>query len=313
MNDLLLNYFNEFPIPKKFTEFNCIICLQEFDLESGKKFISLPCECSNSIYHIDCLVKWIQSGVNKNHCVHCKRTIETPTLTNSNNLNESKEETEQITRINDRPQRESDYRQNNFENNNLIIDRNNQIILRIQVEQITELIQIEQNNTELNTVTNSIQNISQSEIMNRINYQKNIIRLEYAYRKIFIHMFFNTIINLINFGYVCETNSSTELMIVGLLFLIKIFFNFILISKKVINVESIIFRLFLSYIAQFTLIMTTVLVIKNIYYYDLLLFTQIGFIVIDLIVSTVITYYCSVKVENVVYDMGLISAPNSNT
>lgn len=320
MNSLLLNYINDFPIPEKFSESNCIICLQEFDLESGKKFISLPCKCSNSVYHIDCLVKWIQSGRNKNYCVHCKRTFEIPNLTKiskhseqNDRLNELRDqELEHIIRIIDIPQREVNSQQQNNSDNNILVERENQIILRIQVEQIIEPVQISENNTDLNTATNSLQNMSLTEIMDRIQNQKNIIRFEFAYGKIFFHIVFNTIINLINFGYTCEINSNTELMMIGLLSLIKILFNFISISKIIINVESIIFRLFLSYIAQFTLIMITMLIIKNIYHHGLLLFTQIGFIVIDLIVLSVITYYCSVKLENVVYDMGLIQAQNPN-
>ena len=38
----------------------CLICLEPFDLESNK-FVQLPCKCSNSVYHIDCIVKLINS------------------------------------------------------------------------------------------------------------------------------------------------------------------------------------------------------------------------------------------------------------
>jgi hypothetical protein len=49
----------------------CLICLEPFDLESNN-FVQLPCKCSNSAYHIDCIVKLINSGTNKNFCPHCK-------------------------------------------------------------------------------------------------------------------------------------------------------------------------------------------------------------------------------------------------
>jgi hypothetical protein len=55
----------------------CLICLESFDLESNK-FVQLPCKCSNSVYHIDCIVKLINSGDDKNFCPHCKTKYEIP-------------------------------------------------------------------------------------------------------------------------------------------------------------------------------------------------------------------------------------------
>ena len=57
----------------------CLICLESFDLESNK-FVQLPCKCSNSVYHIDCIIKLINSGDNKNFCPHCKRIYEIPPI-----------------------------------------------------------------------------------------------------------------------------------------------------------------------------------------------------------------------------------------
>jgi len=57
----------------------CLICLESFDLESNK-FVQLPCKCSNSVYHIDCIVKLINSGMNKNFCPHCKSVYEIPPI-----------------------------------------------------------------------------------------------------------------------------------------------------------------------------------------------------------------------------------------
>ena len=57
----------------------CLICLEVFDLESNK-FVQLPCKCSNSTYHIDCIIKLINSGVNKNFCPHCKSVYEIPPI-----------------------------------------------------------------------------------------------------------------------------------------------------------------------------------------------------------------------------------------
>jgi hypothetical protein len=59
------------------TDKECLICLDAFDLESNQ-IVKLPCGCNNSAYHIDCLVKLLQSGENKNFCPHCKSKYEFP-------------------------------------------------------------------------------------------------------------------------------------------------------------------------------------------------------------------------------------------
>lgn len=38
----------------------------------------MPCGCSNSVYHIVCIVKLLHSGKNKNFCPHCKTIYEIP-------------------------------------------------------------------------------------------------------------------------------------------------------------------------------------------------------------------------------------------
>lgn len=49
----------------------CLICLESIDIEE-QKLIKLPCNCSNSIYHISCITTFLNSGNNKNFCPHCK-------------------------------------------------------------------------------------------------------------------------------------------------------------------------------------------------------------------------------------------------
>ena len=56
-------------------EKECLICLEPFDLELNN-IVKLPCKCSNSAYHIDCIVKLLTSGKNKNFCPHCKTKYE---------------------------------------------------------------------------------------------------------------------------------------------------------------------------------------------------------------------------------------------
>ena len=55
----------------------CLICLDPFDIEANQH-VMLPCNCSNSTYHIDCIIKLLHSGENKNFCPHCKTKYEIP-------------------------------------------------------------------------------------------------------------------------------------------------------------------------------------------------------------------------------------------
>ena len=54
----------------------CLICLELLDDLEYNKFVQFPCKCSNSVYHIDCIVKLLRSGANKNFCPHCKTYYE---------------------------------------------------------------------------------------------------------------------------------------------------------------------------------------------------------------------------------------------
>jgi hypothetical protein len=56
----------------------CLICLESFDDIETNKIVKLPCKCSNSAYHISCIVKFIISGEDKNFCPHCKSIYEIP-------------------------------------------------------------------------------------------------------------------------------------------------------------------------------------------------------------------------------------------
>jgi 3-hydroxymyristoyl/3-hydroxydecanoyl-(acyl carrier protein) dehydratase len=49
----------------------CLICLEPMDFETNQ-LVQLPCRCANSAYHIDCILKLLNSGKNKNFCPHCK-------------------------------------------------------------------------------------------------------------------------------------------------------------------------------------------------------------------------------------------------
>jgi len=72
-NNYIINFQN-FKNPDKdfIIDKECLICLESFDLES-QQLVQLPCECSNSVYHITCITHLLKSGQNKNFCPHCKR------------------------------------------------------------------------------------------------------------------------------------------------------------------------------------------------------------------------------------------------
>lgn len=75
--DWRLKALDKFKKPNlKFVEdLDCIICFENLNTQINK-IVKLPCKCSNNIYHIDCLYKFISSGENKNFCPHCSVTYE---------------------------------------------------------------------------------------------------------------------------------------------------------------------------------------------------------------------------------------------
>lgn len=72
--DAILQKFKK-PDKNFVLEKECLICLESVDIES-QKIVKLPCECTNSVYHIVCIIQLLQSGQNKNFCPHCKTTYE---------------------------------------------------------------------------------------------------------------------------------------------------------------------------------------------------------------------------------------------
>ena len=51
----------------------CIICLESLE---SQNIVSLPCKCSNSVYHVACISQLLLSGENKNFCPHCRQKYE---------------------------------------------------------------------------------------------------------------------------------------------------------------------------------------------------------------------------------------------
>jgi hypothetical protein len=79
MDNHIITILQKFEKPHDnfFKDKECLICLETFELESNK-IVKLPCKCSNSVYHIVCIVKLLQSGENKNFCPHCKNIYKFP-------------------------------------------------------------------------------------------------------------------------------------------------------------------------------------------------------------------------------------------
>ncbi len=344
VHELLIDYISQFKTPTNIDGKECLICMEPFDIENGKRFISLPCDCSSSTYHLDCIVEWVTSGNNKNLCPHCKKTFEIPEFTQSKINNETAEFVDladlrnrlEQNQINRRTSSRVITRTTNvsgriirnqriFRRNRTVIriptipihpehyEDNNQIISIELTDEIEPVVEIENTNqTVSNTgVESNTQNITQTtltenQIVERINQQKNKIRSEYTIIKFIIHMVLNIITNIINIAYICNIKTTLGLKVLAFMFFLKLFSNFVFVLNSNYNLDSINMKIFLSFVSQLILIMTTTMVNKNVYDNSFILFSQIGFIVIDLIISVIISYYLSVKIENVIYDLHII-------
>ena len=77
MDNHIIKNLQNFEKPDKsfLIDKECLICLETIDLEA-LKIVKLPCGCSNSVYHIVCILKLLDSGKNKNFCPHCKTNYE---------------------------------------------------------------------------------------------------------------------------------------------------------------------------------------------------------------------------------------------
>jgi len=73
MNNFIISNLEKFEKPDKdfIKNKECLICLESIDIEENK-IVKLPCKCSNSVYHITCIKRLLDSGQNKNFCPHCK-------------------------------------------------------------------------------------------------------------------------------------------------------------------------------------------------------------------------------------------------
>ncbi len=315
MEKHLTDYLNTFPVPDDYIDSQCLICLENFEPESGNKFIRLPCECSNSIFHISCIIKWIMSGSKKNYCVQCKKEFELPEFnsrkssnhsgnsTNQTNLNEENttnsliNDITSVINLRNRLERELNISDNN----------NNNILLTISLNSIVH----PENNPTFNT-NNSLELESLRE---RIEREKNNIRMEYTSGRLFNHVIFNVTVNLINFAYICGMKTNTSQRILAMFYFLKILSNFAIASNFNKNIDAINFGIMLGCMSQFILIMMTLIINKSINNHPLLVYSQILFLTIDMIVAAILNYYCSIKIQNVVFNLSSenqVSNQNNN-
>jgi hypothetical protein len=73
MNNFVKTQLDKFEKPDKsfMLDKECLICLESVDLELNE-IVKLPCNCSNSVYHIICIENFLKSGNHNNFCPHCK-------------------------------------------------------------------------------------------------------------------------------------------------------------------------------------------------------------------------------------------------
>jgi hypothetical protein len=79
MDNHIITILQNFVKPEKIflIDKECLICLETINIEA-LKIVKLPCGCSNSVYHIICILQLLGSGKNKNFCPHCKTNYEIP-------------------------------------------------------------------------------------------------------------------------------------------------------------------------------------------------------------------------------------------
>lgn len=315
MNKILLNYFNNFKIPENYSNSICAICMEDF-LESEKRFIRLPCECSNSFYHIECIIRWINSGNRKNFCVHCKRYFEIPNISNLHEDNSI----EIINLTNSQGQVDVSNRQGFTRQIYAIepiqITVLTQVLINNSSNDFNQLDELDQRinnslrsnpNGTSNAINQNDQNfantLTNEEILQRINLQKDYIKTEYAYLKFILHIILNNILNLINFCYICAIKTNSNLIMLGFIFISKIFINFLLIDKIIKNVNSLNIKLYLSLIIQFIIMVIIFIFItgKDIRH-PIIFYTHVILFGIDIIISRIMSYYCNDKVKNAIYN-----------
>jgi hypothetical protein len=239
----------------------CLICLElfEIDLEINK-IVKLPCECSNSVYHINCIIKLLQSGVNKNFCPHCKTKYQ---IHNNNNNNQE---------LNNNNQE--------LNNNNQELNNNNQ--------------ELNNNNQELNNNNQELNNNNQE-----LNNNNNNQELKYNIHILVFHVLSNTRMNFINIslcGYYTVTIIENELKVLVIFYFSKVFFNYCIFIYSDISIENIEIKLTCSYIFSIILFIFLIYLVSKINDTNniFIILNNILFMMIDMLFKIIIKY----KIQN---------------
>ncbi len=315
---MLEDYFETFPIPKITESKNCSICLEDFDIESGNKYVNLPCGCSGSTLHIKCIVQWIKSGPNKNYCVQCKKKFEIPILQNQQIQSNQTigVGNRQMVRI--LPLRNSvNQIESSLYRRQEIIRYLNDIFDEIEQHQNREQTQDQTQDQTPNLQTPNPEQVNQNNVLierlrEQVTDQKKQIELESSNLKLFLHFLLNSITNLINFGYLCSTYQTLPYKILACFTFIKLIINMKLGMDYKNSQESISKIICFSSLSQFILFMITICINKN-FTSNFVLMSQITFFGLDIIFSAGASYSTYVKIKNVIYNLATEnSVPENN-
>ena len=262
MDNFIISNLEKFEKPNKdfIKNKECLICLESIDIEANK-IVKLPCGCSNSVYHITCIKRLLDSGQNKNFCPHCKTKYVLNFL--------YYEITEQ-----------------------------NRILAENMLRSIatTNII----TNVETNIGTNIVTNIGTNIVTNVENNRNMIISNQFNISKFVEIMIFHilanstmTIINIVVSDHHPENNIDEYLHALMLFCFLKIFLNFFSLLYLKNNLDKIESCLIYSYIYQtvlFGFLIYSLTKLKNNYYNTLLLLNNILLCLIDILFRAIIEY-----------------------
>jgi hypothetical protein len=255
MNNFIISNLEKFEKPNKdfIKNKECLICLESIDIEAIK-IVKLPCECSNSVYHITCIKRLLDSGQNKNFCPHCKTKYVLNYL--------YYEITEQ-----------------------------NRILAQNMLNSIATNVAT---NTSTNVATNTSTNVETHTANNRNIIIPNIFNISKFVEIMLLHILINSIMNIINIVVSDNNSENKEdeyLDVLTLFCFFKIFFNFFILLYLQNNIDKIESFLIYSYIYQvviFGFVIYLLTKLKNNYYTIILLLNNILLFFIDILSRIII-------------------------
>ncbi len=239
----------------------CLICLESLELNEEfnkkkyqeindtKNIICLPCSCTGSIYHRDCIIKMLISGHNKNFCPHCKQIYFLK-------FNESVYMGNTILPIAIENQININQTNNNINQTNNNINQTNNLVRN-------EVIKLNYKAIIFHLITNSISNIiCLKYFIEDLDYNNKYRPLIWAY---FIKLLFNLYLAAFNYN---NNNKVSNVILINNLFqlflILVLIFEFSKMNKQVYVVLVI---------TQFVFIFSD-FIIKLVYEYKITLLTN---------------------------------------